>query len=150
MSDVFTCAVRLLARREHSAWELTTKLLKKSYSAEEIQGALQECQRLGLQSESRFVESVLRTRIAQGYGPLKIRRELQNLQVDENLINDTLQYEQDNWQACAKRVWEKKYKNHGDFSYMGLQKQKQFLLYRGFASDTITALFKDISAIQFN
>lgn len=135
--------MRLLARREHGAHELAAKLAKKGYLGVAIQEALAECQRLNLQSDSRFVENVCRTRIRQGYGPLRIRQELQNLQIDSELIEAALQQEQDNWLDYAIGVWKKKYKEQSESSYIALQKQKQFLLYRGFSTDTITRVFKN-------
>ena len=134
--------MRLLARREHGAHELANKLAMKGYLDIEIQDALSECQRLGLQSDSRFVDNVCRTRIRQGYGPIRIRQELQNLHIDSELIDAVLQQEQDNWLDYAVSVWKKKYKEQGELSYTTLQKQKQFLLYRGFSSDIITMVFK--------
>ena len=147
MSNAFSCAIRLLARREHGAYELTTKLLKKGYLNQDVQDALLECRRLGLQSDDRFVENVVRTRIRQGYGPTRIRRELQELQIDGGLINNALRHEQDNWLSHAFAVWQKKYKDEGELSYHAVQKQKQFLLYRGFSTDTINTLFKEIITI---
>ena len=134
--------MRLLARREHGAHELTTKLATKGYLEVAIQEALVKCQHLGLQSDSRFVDSVCRTRIRQGYGPIRIRHELQNLQINSELIDAALQQEQENCLAYAVDVWKKKYKEQVEFSYTALQKQKQFLLYRGFSTDTITMVFK--------
>lgn len=141
MSNVFECAVRLLARREHGAFELTHKLAQRGFSETEIQGALAECQRLDLQSDDRFIENLTRTRIRQGYGPVRIRRELQHLQVETDRIEVALRQEQDNWLSYAKGVWKKKYKEETAQSYAALQKQKQFLLYRGFSTDTITMVF---------
>ena len=135
--------MRLLARREHGAHELVNKLAAKGYLEPDIQNALLECQRHGLQSDSRFVDNLCRTRIRQGYGPIRIRHELQNLQVDGALISAALQQEQENWLVYAVEVWKKKYKEPVDLSYTALQKQKQFLLYRGFSTDTITMIFKD-------
>lgn len=144
MSNGFACAVRLLTRREHGAYELVNKLLQKGYPEHEARDALLECQRLGLQSDDRFVDSLCRARIRQGYGPVRIRRELQALKIDGELINNTLQQEQDNWLSHALWVWQKKYKEQGELSYSVMQKQKQFLLYRGFSTDTIATLFKEI------
>ncbi len=144
MSNAFACAVRLLARREHGAHELTTKLLKKGYFDQEIQDVLLECRRLGLQSDDRFVETMIRVRIRQGYGPIRIRCELQELKIDSELINNALQHEQDNWLSHAFVVWQKKYKDDNDRSYRVVQKQKQFLLYRGFSTDIINRMFKEI------
>lgn len=140
-SNALEYAVRLLARREHGAHELVNKLTQKGYADSAIQDALMECQRLDLQSDSRFVGHVCRARILKGYGPLRIRRELIHLQIDEELINAALAEEQDNWPSYAIAVWKKKYKGQGEISYTEVQKQKQFLLYRGFSTDTITMIF---------
>lgn len=134
--------MRLLARREHGAHELANKLAQKEYPELEIQEALLKCQRLGLQSDSRFVDNVCRARIRQGYGPIRMRQELQSLQIDRDLIESVLQKEQDNWLMYAIEVRKKKYKDQSELSYAGLQKQKQFLLYRGFSTDTIAMVFK--------
>ncbi len=144
MSSVFESAMRLLARREHGARELTNKLVLKGFSREDVQEALIECQRLGLQSDVRFIENLSRARIRQGYGPLRIRRELQHLQVDIELVDDALRQEQDNWLSYAMSAWEKKYKKEEALSYASLQKQKQFLLYRGFTTDTIAMIFNNL------
>lgn len=144
MSNAFVGAVRLLARREHGAHELKSKLQKKGYPDNEVQEALKECQRLDLQSDARFVENICRARIRQGYGPIRIRQELFQLKIDDELINEILRDEQDNWLSYAIEVWKKKYKHQGELSYLVVQKQKQFLLYRGFSTDIINTMFKDI------
>ena len=143
MSDALVGAVRLLARREHGAHELATKLAQKGHVEMDIQEALVECKRLGLQSDDRFVECLCRARIRQGYGPLRIRRELQSLQVDAAIIDVALREEQDNWLSYAIGVWKKKYKEQDDISFIDVQKQKQFLLYRGFSTDTIAMVFNN-------
>ncbi len=143
MNEAYASAVRLLTRREHGALELANKLATKGYSNTDVQDALLDCQRLGLQSDSRFVENVCRTRIRQGYGPQRIRQELQSLQIDVELIDAQLQQEQDNWLVHAIGVWKKKYKEQSELSYLALQKQKKFLLYRGFSTDTIAKVFSN-------
>ncbi len=142
-TKAFDGALRLLVRREHGAHELATKLQQKGHIALEIQEAIVACQQLGLQSDARFAENVCRARIRQGYGPVKIRHELQNLQVDRELVDSVLAKEQDNWLAHAIDVRNKKYKEQGEVPYAALQKQKQFLLYRGFSMDTITLVFRE-------
>ncbi len=145
MSDTFNCAVRLLARREHGAYELAQKLVQKGYPNTEIQDALAECQRLGLQSDERYIENVSHARIRQGYGPLRIRQELQSKQLDPDLIEQVLEKESHDWVAYATHVWQKKYKEQHDGSYDRIQKQKQFLLYRGFSTDIIRMVFRDMT-----
>jgi regulatory protein len=143
-NNAYACALRLLARREHGAHELASKLAKKGFAQLAIADALSECQRLGLQSDSRFVEMVCRARIHQGQGPIRIRQELQQLRIESELIASELQKETDHWVAHATAVLKKKYKEEGEVSYIVMQKQKQFLVYRGFSMDTIALVFNHI------
>lgn len=76
MTKAFDSALRLLSRREYSAMELCDKLKQKGFNLKDVQNALNECKRLGYQSDERYVESYIRARIHQGYGRLKIRQEL--------------------------------------------------------------------------
>lgn len=142
MSKVYADAERLLARREYSAYELANKLASKGHGDEEIHAAVTECQRLGYQCDERFTENICRLRIRQGYGPLKISRELQNFQIEQDTISKALAQEEDNWLSYAIGAWEKKFKDHSEVLYETELKQKQFLLYRGFSPDTIKQVFK--------
>ena len=141
-NKAFDCAVRLLSRREHGAHELSAKLQQKGYDEAQIKEALTKCQDLSLQSDVRFVESFCRAQMQKGYGPIRIRQALQALKVDSELVLSTLQQEDSHWQALAFAVWKKKFKVSSDGSFAAVQKQKQFLLYRGFSVDTIAAVFR--------
>ncbi|HAT6979005.1 TPA: recombination regulator RecX [Legionella pneumophila] len=146
MTKAFDSALCLLSRREHCAMELCDKLKQKGFNLNDVQNALHECQRLGYQSDERYVESYIRARIHQGYGPLKIIQELKNKGVDPELIQSVLQEERDNWVDYALRAWEKKFKRQDDFSYSEMQKQQRFLLYRGFDRDVISKVFKEVKS----
>lgn len=144
MTKAFDCAIRLLGRREHGAGELADKLAQRGYSSKEVEEVIAECQRLGLQSDARFVESFCRSRIHQGCGPLKIRQELQLKQIERQLIESVLEQEQDNWLGYALAVWHKKYKSQAEISFIELQKRQRFLLYRGFPSDIIASVVAEV------
>lgn len=148
MTKAFECAVRLLSRREHGALELRDKLKSKGFSLADAKEALDKCQDLDLQSETRFVESYCRTRIQQGYGPLKINQELNNKGVAKDLIQSVLQQEEENWLEYASAVWQKKNKGEFSISFTELQKQQRFLLYRGFGMDVINKLTKELIVIE--
>ncbi|QRN04340.1 recombination regulator RecX [Legionella sp. MW5194] len=143
MTKAFDCALRLLARREHSAQELVGKLIQKAYSREEAEEALRVCQHRQLQSDARFSEHLCRTRINQGYGPLRIRQELEAQRVSEDIIAQVLAEEEGNWPDHAQAVWLKKFKAQRPASLAELKKQQRFLLYRGFPGDMIARVFKD-------
>src|SRR5947199_9311728 len=69
-------ALTLLARREHSARELKSKLARKGLDATESASALADLQAKDFQNDARFGEMLVRSRIAQGYGPRWIIAEL--------------------------------------------------------------------------
>jgi regulatory protein len=144
MTKAMDSALRLLTRREHGAVELCDKLKQKGFSDLEAKEAVEECQRLGLQSDSRFVEAYSRSRIRQGYGPLKITQDLKARGIDSDLIHRELAQERENWISYAMDVWQKKCKGQTDLSFIEIQKQQRFLLYRGFGMDTITAVVKEM------
>ena len=143
MSSVHETALRLLARREHSAYELMQKLKQRGFENEAIHAEVLRCQHLGLQSDTRFAESLCRARIRQGYGPRRIQQALQAAQVDMTVIDAVLMSDPEQWIVHAREVWLKKYKIIEAESYALLQKQKQFLFYRGFSSETITMMLRE-------
>ena len=137
MTHAFVAAQRLLARREHGAEELRSKLLQKGHDASEVEAVISECQRLGLQCDIRFAASFCRNRVRQGYGPLRIRQELQGKQIDAELIDKTLCDTEHDWPSSAQAVWLKKFKGQKPDDFAKMQKQKQFMYYRGFSPDII-------------
>ena len=140
MPEIIACALRLLARREHGALELAEKLRLKGYDKSAINEVILYCQNLGLQSDARFIESFCRSRIRQGYGPIKIMQELEHKKVSKDLIMNQLN--QENWEAYALQAWNKKYKNSHSKIPTEIIKQKRFLLYRGFPMEIINIIFK--------
>ncbi|MDI1352468.1 MAG: recombination regulator RecX [bacterium] len=144
MTKAFESALRLLTRREHGAIELYDKLKRKGFIEAEVKEALNKCQDLGLQSDARFVENYSRSRIRQGYGPLKITQELKNKGIDSDLIHKELKQEEENWLGHALDVWQKKCRGQIDLPFPEIQKQQRFLLYRGFTMDTIVQVLREL------
>lgn len=70
-------ALRLLARREHSRFELTMKLRQRRVDARVIEDVLDDFEDKGWLSDDRFAEVFVRQRMDAGYGPLKILADLQ-------------------------------------------------------------------------
>lgn len=144
MTKAYESAINLLSRREHSFVELCDKLKQKGFSATEINEALKRCQELDLQNDTRYVESFARSRIRQGYGPLKISQELNTKGIDKELISTVLLQEKNNWLTYALDVWQKKSKGQSELSFSEMQKQQRFLLYRGFSMDIIKRAIKEL------
>ena len=146
-------AIRLLARREHSAEELRQKLGKRQLPdeisseqhAELIAQLLDELQGEGLQSDHRFAESYAHMRINKGYGPQRIDNELRERGVSEsirrNVLQQMAQSGEVDWWALMQQVREKKFGQTLPEDYASRSKQMRFLQYRGFASEAIRELF---------
>ena len=151
MSDIQKAkasALGLLARREHSAKELADKLKHKGYAEAAIEEVIRFCQSVQLQSDLRYTSSRIRSRVAQGYGPERIRYELRQQDISVEQIQAAMVDESIDWIQCARRVLQKKYPRiegeEGRTSPRDLQKQKQFLHYRGFSSAIIAEVYAGI------
>lgn len=147
MSKVYQKALAYLARREYAAYELKQKLLQKGFDELDVDEAIFKCQSQGYQSDQRYAESLMRVRLAQGIGEQRFRQELHQVQLNENLIEKILlEYRQDSSEQIA-RVWQKKFKGIKPDGIKILQKQMQFLRYRGFSVAQIREFFSTLDEI---
>lgn len=131
-------AMGLLARREYSRRELQRKLRQKGYAdaalAEVLDGLVAE----RLLSDERFAESYARSRLQRGYGPLRIRAELQERGIDETGIEIALEGLEADWQEQARAAREKRFGPEpppGELKERA--RQTRFLQQRGFSHDQI-------------
>ena len=136
-------AMNLLARREHSTQELHTKLLTRGFADHEITPVLQTLSREGLLSDERFVESFIHSRMARGSGPIKIRAELRQRGVADELIGDWLDARDRVWLEQAERVRCKKFGAALPADYKEKARQARFLQYRGFSAEHTRRVLRD-------
>jgi regulatory protein len=137
-------AIRLLARREHTRAELASKLAAHG-TAEEIASVLTELARAGLQSDTRFAESYVRSHAAR-LGAARLSRTLRTKGVDVALIESQLKNtELPDEMARATIVWTKKFSAPAADA-REWAKQARFLQGRGFSAETIGKLLKEIKA----
>ena len=102
-------AMDLLARREHSFFELKFKLLKKDFNEEQVETELHRLIDDNLLSDSRFTEAFILSRKEQGKGPLRIESELQQRGIDDALISSHLaNVDENEWSEIASDALEKK------------------------------------------
>ena len=97
----------------------------------------------GLQSDDRFTEAYIHSRIQRGYGPVRIRQELRERRVSGDLIDQYVDVSEFNWKQHALQVREKKFGHSLPSSYKDKAKQSRFLQYRGFTGDQIKYVFND-------
>jgi regulatory protein len=126
-------AIRLLARREYSRAELASRLSAKGHEAAAIAEALDALVEQGLQSDARFAESFLRSRILRGQGPLKIRQELSQRGIDRELIRDAFAEQEGDvdWCVLAGEILARRFSGPGDTPRERARRER-FLAGRGF------------------
>lgn len=135
-------AVKLLARREHSAIEIQRKLQQRDFSPAEIAEALEELQRVDWQSDERFAEAYIRSRRLKGFGPVRITIELGERGVSESIISRCLHTDDAIWMETMLAEYQKKYKGKEPCDYQEKAKRMRFLQYRGFSSENIRNIVK--------
>jgi len=128
-----------LARREHSRAELCRKMEKFGFEADVALDAIEQLQEDGLQSDRRFVEAFLQSRISQGKGPARIRADLSQRGVRESMIQEILDEVEQDWFALARDTRRKKYGNDKPVEFEAKARQMRFLQYRGFEPEQIQA-----------
>lgn len=130
-------ALMLLARREHSQAELQQKLSKAGFVDKDIQCCLTALQQQDWQSDQRFADCYARMRCHKGYGPLRIRAELQQKGVDAVCIANALQPLAHDWQAQLKALFARKYQSKIAKDAQLRAKQQRFFYQRGFSHQAI-------------
>ncbi len=136
-------ALDLLSRREHSTRELQDKLLSRDFELDEIRPVLQTLSREGLLSDERFVESFIHSRMGRGSGPVKIRLELRQRGISDELIETWLDERDERWNASAEAVRVKKFGSALPTEYRERARQTRFLQYRGFTPEQIRRVLQD-------
>ncbi|MEH6651575.1 MAG: regulatory protein RecX [Motiliproteus sp.] len=162
-------AFGLLSRREYSRYELEQKLGQvaakwqlsvaksaSSYQDDEESGAevgvefqlmviaalLDDFQQRDYQSDQRFAESLLRSRIARGQGVSRITQELRHKGVSDELRTEVLEAAQVDWFELASELWQRRFGPQPPADYAQRAKQQRFLLYRGFTYDQCIYAFE--------
>ena len=141
ITDPRARAVSLLARREHSARELKRKLAAKGLSDDEAAAAVEHAVEQGYQSDTRYAEMLVRTRINGGYGPRRIEAELQVAGVSAEHIRAAMDAAGADWRELAAQAHARKF---GAPPRSSAERAKQFryLQGRGFEAAQIGAVLK--------
>jgi regulatory protein len=130
-------ALGLLARREHSRKELKTKLRQGGYEGEETTDAIDRLGEQHYQDDDRFAEVLLRSRISQGYGPMRLRVELKSHGLADARIRELMDEAEVDWDASAAAQLRRRYGGAGTSDPAERNRRAQFLLRRGFAAATV-------------
>ena len=128
-----------LSRREHSAKEIYQKMSSRVESKDMLSEEINKLISDGLISDERFAESYFQSRKDRGFGPLRIKNELNQKGVKEDIFY-SIQSDTD-WSACAFFVLEKKINGKKPDDMKAILKLKNFLNYRGFEFQDINKAF---------
>jgi len=132
-----------LARREHSEQELARKLSARGYAGDIVEETLAALVADRLLSNARFAESYVHSRIQRGSGPQKIRTELRERGISDDLIDNSLDAYADSWRELARQVREKRFGSSQPGDYRERSRQMRFLQQRGFSAGQISSAFQD-------
>jgi len=133
-------ALGLLARREHSARELKSKLAHKGLGVDESAAALAELQAKDYQSDARFGEMLVRTRIAGGYGPRWILAELRQHGIAEDEAQALIEAAEPDWPSLVRDLLRRRYGSKGATTPAERAKRAAFLVRRGFDAHTVQSV----------
>lgn len=141
--ELLDAAMGLLARREHSRRELADKLRRRAPDEGRLQRLLDRLLEQGLQSDRRFAESFVRSRIDRGQGVLRIRQELGRRGIDSETQALVLEaVETDGFeQALAARL--KRFGGAPLADRRDFARQARFLSYRGFTPEQVRYALED-------
>jgi regulatory protein len=139
-----------LARREHSEQELARKLSARGYAEDTVAETLAALVADRLLSNARFAEAFVHSRIQRGSGPQKIRAELRERGVSDELINTCLDAHADSWRELAREVRAKRFGNTQPADFRERSRQMRFLQQRGFSAGQISSAFQDGDADEYD
>ena len=129
-----------LSRREHSSREILNKMSNRVESKEMLLDSIKELVDDGLLSDVRFAESYFQSRKNKGSGPLRIRNELKQRAIGDQLFFSLSN--EVNWSKYALEALRKKINGDLPTEIKGVLKLKRFLNYRGFDFQDIDRAFE--------
>ncbi|WKJ89306.1 regulatory protein RecX [Methylomonas montana] len=135
--------LRLLARREHSRRELLDKLALRGFNRDEVEPVIAEMAEQNWQNDQRYAECYVRQRIQSGYGPIRLRYELQQRGINDADL-DAQAEEQGGWQNLLLDVYLGKYGDEKSLPQNEWLKRSRFLQQRGFSGEMIKRLFAEL------
>ena len=120
----------LLSRREHSSKEIFNKLNKSVDLIEILNKEISKLEDEGLIDNKRYAEQYIHSRKNKGFGPLRIRNELIQRGIEQEISKSLL--DSYDWTNLAQTALKKKLRKEFPKDLKETLKIKRFLEYRGF------------------
>jgi len=132
-SEIRQAVIALLARREYSRSEIEQKYCQK-YDVELLEKVLNDCQKLGYQSDVRFADMLVRSKVGQGYGLLRILQDGRRKGLDESLLKQAIEEQNVDWFLLSAELCGRKFKDNGHQQDRKLyEKRMRYIMSRGFS-----------------
>ncbi|PKA30921.1 recombination regulator RecX [Cedecea lapagei] len=148
-------AVRILAVRDHSEQELRRKLSAPvmgkngpeaiDATAEDYDRVIAWCYEYRYLDDSRFVTRFIASRSRKGYGPARIRQELNQKGIARAAIDEAMRECDINWCELAREQTIRKYGEPLPREFSEKVKIQRFLLYRGFLMEDIQDIWRNFA-----
>lgn len=132
-------ALGLLTRREHSRKELTRKLTARGVEPEDAHAAVARLGAAGWQDDARFAASLVRSRAAAGYGPVRIRAELAAHGLERAAVAAALASFEGDWIDNARELVRRRIGAALAGDRAARRKAAELLMRRGFGADHVRA-----------
>ncbi len=131
-----------LSRREHSEKEIYLKFVNLVNSKDILLEEILKLKEEGLISNQRYAEAYIRSRFHSGFGPVRIKYELEKKGVIKTIIKTAFQETDLDWDDKLKSELKKKYESN-DMKNLNINKISKFFLYRGFDLEKISKFIKN-------
>ena len=131
-----------LSRREHSEKEIYLKFVNLVNSKDILLEEILKLKEEGLISNQRYAEAYIRSRFHSGFGPVRIKYELEKKGVIKTIIKTAFQETDLDWDDKLKSELKKKYESN-DMKNLNINKISNFFLYRGFDLEKISKFIKN-------
>ena len=129
-----------LSRREHSSYELKTKLKKFESDEKDLNELIEKLKASNFIDDERFAASFIKSKAQSGYGPSYISQYLLKKRIPSHLYDmNSLNID---WEFICKDQFEKKRRGK-DINFKEREKILRFLAYRGFSYEIIKNALKE-------
>ena len=130
----------LIVKRDYSTAELQKKLMLDGYQKNVRDAAVQRAVEVGLVNDSRFADVYIRSKISQGWGPLKIKTEISKKGIEvETLSGWPDAYFSDEFEVAYSLAQRKHLSGKNDY-----EKLVRFLATKGYSFSIASSVAKKI------
>lgn len=137
LTEIARLALKHLAMREHSRCELARKLGGRGFAQDDIAAALDHLIATGALDEARLAEHYVAERMGKGFGPLRIRAELREKGLANELVERCLEPLREVWPTCLANACERRFGAAPPVDRAEYARRARFLEQRGFSTDSI-------------